>query len=111
MTVITNAISHHIDKFASDLDLMQYLIMRTTLKLDDDVHEFASVYATAKGLTLSAAVSELLRKAESAPSPKPEIVFSSDGFPMFPPSESGRIITSELIKKIEEEEFDPKKFT
>lgn len=80
------------------------------MKLDDDVHEFATVYAAAKGMTLSAAVSELLRTAESAPSPKPEIILSSDGFPMFPPSGTGRVVTDEMVKKLEEEEFDPEKF-
>jgi hypothetical protein len=84
--------------------------MRTTITLDDDVHEFASYYANAKGITLSAAMNELVRKAETAPAPKPEIVFSPDGFPMFPPIGGGRVITDEMVKKLEEEEFDPEKF-
>jgi hypothetical protein len=29
---------------------------------------------------------------------------------MFPPSGTGRVITDEMVKKLEEEEFDPKKF-
>ncbi len=84
--------------------------MRTTITLDDDIHEFATVYAAAKGMTLSAAINELLRMAESAPVPNPEIVYSPDGFPMFPPSRTGRVITDEMVKKLEEEEFDPEKF-
>ena len=90
--------------------MMHNYIMRTTITLDDKAHEFASIYAAAKGMTLSAAISELLRKAESAPTPKPEIVFSPDGFPMFPPSGTGRVITDEMVKQLAEEEFDPKKF-
>lgn len=82
--------------------------MRTTITLDDDVHEFASYYANAKGITLSAAMNELIRKAENSPPPEPQIAFSPDGFPMFPPTEGA--ITSEMVKKLEEEEFDPKKF-
>jgi len=82
--------------------------MRTTVTLDDDVHEFASIYANARGITLSAAMNELVRKAEKSPNPEPQIVFSPDGFPMFPPAEG--TITSEMVKKLEEEEFDPKKF-
>jgi hypothetical protein len=85
--------------------------MRTSVTLDDDVHEFASSYAHGRGITLSAALNELVRKAESAPAPEPEIVYSSDGFPMFPPSGNGRVITDEMVRKLEEEEFDPKKFT
>ena len=84
--------------------------MRTTITLNDETHAFARYYAHARGLTLSAAIDELIRKAEAAPAPKPEIVYSPDGFPMFPPSGTGRVITSEMVKKLEEEEFDPKKF-
>jgi hypothetical protein len=83
--------------------------MRTTITMDDETHIFASYYAHARGLTLSAAIAELIRKAQAAPEPKPEIVFTSDGFPMFPPSGTGRVITGETVKKLEEEEFDPKK--
>ena len=88
---------------------MHNRIMRTTINLDEDVHEIAMYYANANGLTLSAAMNELVRKAEKPSATGPLIVFSADGFPMFPPSEG--TITSEMVKKIEEEEFDPKKFT
>jgi hypothetical protein len=88
---------------------MYYFIMRTTVTLDDDVHEFATVYSSARGMTLSAAINELIRKAEQAPRPEPEIVWSEEGIPMFPPT--GKRITSEMVKRLEEEEFDPKKFT
>ena len=90
--------------------MMQNGGMRTTITLTDETHEFASYYARARGLTLSAGIEELIRKAEAAPASKPEIVFSPEGFPMFPPSGNGRVITSEMVKKIEEEEFAPEKF-
>jgi hypothetical protein len=83
--------------------------MRTTITLDDDVHEFASYYANARGITLSAAMNELVRKAENPPVPEPMIVFSPEGFPMFPPAEG--TVTCEMVKELEDEEFDPKKFT
>lgn len=83
--------------------------MRTTITLNKETHAFASYYAAARGLTLSAAIAELIRKAQTAPAPKPEICFSPvSGLPMFPPREG--TITAEMIKKIEEEEFDPKLF-
>ena len=64
--------------------------MRTTITLDDDIHEFASYYARARGITLSAAMNELIRKAEDRPQPEPaQIEYSPNGFPMFPPT--GRI--------------------
>jgi hypothetical protein len=84
--------------------------MRTTITLNGETHTFANYYARARGLTLSAAIDELIRKARAAPEPKPEIVFSPDGFPMFPPSGTGRVITDEMVKQLAEEEFDPKKF-
>lgn len=83
--------------------------MRTTVNLDDDVHEKASVYAEANGISLSNALNELVRKSEMPRIEEPLLVFSEAGFPMFPPT--GGRITSEMIKKIEEEEFDPKNFT
>lgn len=84
--------------------------MRTSIKLDDDVHEFASIYARAKGMTLSAAISELIRKAEAAsPLQEAEILRAPNGLPMFPPT--GRRITSETVKQLEDEGFDPKAFT
>ena len=85
--------------------------MRTTITLDDDVHEFASYYASAKGITFSAAMNELVRKAESAPVPEPErfeFERSPNGLPLLP--RTGRILTPEIVKQLEEEEFDPKKF-
>lgn len=84
--------------------------MRTTITMDDETHIFASYYAHARGLTLSAAIVELIRKAQTAPAPKPEICFSPiSGLPMFPPRAG--TITAEMVKEIEEEEFDPKLFT
>jgi hypothetical protein len=82
--------------------------MRTTITLPDETHEFAAYYARARGLTLSAAIDELIRKAQAPAKPEPDIRRGPNGFPMLPPS--GRMITSEIVKQIEEEEFDPKKF-
>ena len=79
--------------------------MRTTITLNDETHTFASYYAQARGLTLSAAIDELIRKAQAPP---PEIQFSPSGLPMFPPS--GGTVTAELIKQIEAEEYDPQAF-
>jgi hypothetical protein len=84
--------------------------MRTTITLDDDVHEFAKYYANARGITLSAAMNELVRKAEKPPDSEPLIVFSPEGLPMFPPAGNGRVLTSEMVKRFDEDEYDPKKF-
>ncbi len=83
--------------------------MRTTITLNDETHALASYYAHARGLTLSAAIDELIRKAQAAPPPAPpEICYSPCGLPMFSPA--GGIVTGEMVKNIEEEEFDPQAF-
>ena len=43
--------------------------MRLTVNLDPDVYNFTSAYAGAKGITLSAALGELIRRAEQVPEP------------------------------------------
>lgn len=105
--------THQLYNFASIINMMHNRSMRTTITLEDETHEFAAYYARARGLTLSAAIDELIRKAQAPakPEPKTEIIFSPDGFPMFPPAGNGRVITEEMVRKLEEEEFDPKKFT
>jgi hypothetical protein len=82
--------------------------MRTTITLSEESHEFAAYYARVRGLSLSAAINELIRKAEAEPAPKPDIRIGPNGLPMFPPT--GRTITAEMVKKLEEEEYDPKNF-
>jgi hypothetical protein len=76
--------------------------MRTSVTLEEDVYAFASLYASAKGITLGKAIGELVRKAESAPVAPPEIHRSKNGLPMFPPG--GHTVTMELVKRLENEE-------
>jgi hypothetical protein len=74
--------------------------MRTNITLDDDIHEFAQMYATAKGITLSAAISELVRRGKSIPPPVPEIGRSAiSGLATFP--SSGRTLTSKVVREAE----------
>lgn len=87
---------------------MHHINMRTTITLDDETHEFAAYYARVRGLTLSAAIEELIRKAQAPSAPKPDIRIGPNGLPMFAPT--GRTITAEMVKKLEEEEYDPKNF-
>ena len=81
--------------------------MRTNVNLADDVHQFASLYADARGMSLSAAVSELVRKAQAIETaePKPPVFErSSAGVPLFPESE--RRITAEMVRKAEEDALE-----
>jgi len=77
--------------------------MRTSITLEDQVHEFASFYASARGITLSAAINELIRKAQATPVREPEIQRGPNGLPMFPPT--GRTTTAELVRKLEAEDL------
>ena len=85
--------------------MMQNIYMRTTINLDDDVHEFATYYANARGLTLSAAMNELVRKAESAPAPPAQIEYSPNGLPRFP--RTGHVQTAEMVRAALEDDLEP----
>ena len=81
--------------------------MRTNVNIADDVREFATVYANAKGITLGAAITELIRKAQRADTAEtktPEFERSFAGFPVFP--KSGRTLTTEMVRKAEEDDLD-----
>jgi hypothetical protein len=82
--------------------------MRTTITLDDNVHDYATYYARSRGLSLSAAIQELIQKVQRGPEPEIKLERGPNGLPMFPPS--GRRITSEMVKKLEAEEYEPKNF-
>jgi hypothetical protein len=75
--------------------------MRTNITLDDDVHQLALIYAHAKGITLGAAISELIRKGEAATPPAPDIRRSANGLPCFPPT--GKPLTMQMVKEAESE--------
>ena len=70
--------------------------VRTNVTLDEDVHQLASIYASAKGITLGAAIGELIRKAEATPPSAPDIRRSPNGLPCFPPT--GKVLTPQMVK-------------
>lgn len=78
-------------------------MMRTTINLDEDVHGVVSIYAQTKGISLSAAINELVRKAQVIPEPMPQIRRGLNGFPLLP--RSGKTITSEMVKKFSEDDL------
>jgi len=77
--------------------------MRTSVTLDEDVYQLASLYAKGRGLTLGRAISELVRRGETA-SPSSEIEIAPNGMPVF--KSRGRHITSEMVKKYQEDEIE-----
>ena len=97
----------HDCEIAPFLKLANTLDMRTNVNIADDVRDFVAVYANAKGITLGDAITELIRKAQSAEAVEPEtpkFARSSAGFPIFP--RSGRTITTEIVRKAEEDDLE-----
>lgn len=81
--------------------------MRTSITLDEDVHDFVLCYSRGRGISLSAALNELIRKAEGSAAPEArdfEIRRTPSGFPLLP--RTGHTITSEMVKKNSEDEFE-----
>ena len=79
--------------------------MRLTVNLDADAYSFATAYAGGKGITLSAAISELLRSAEQAPPPDSKL----DGLKASPHgylviARTGDVLTPEMVKEASEDE-------
>ena len=79
--------------------------MRTNLNIDADAYDFASYYANARGLTLGAAVSELIRRAEQSP-PPPSSRLKRDASGLLVIAATGNVITPEMVKKFSEDEID-----
>jgi hypothetical protein len=81
--------------------------MRTSITLDEDVYQQATLYAKGRGVTLSAAVSEMARKGVEAmrsTAPSPRLKRAPNGLLLF--GEKGRAITSEMVKAaLEEDDF------
>lgn len=75
--------------------------MRTTLTLEDDVHKLAAAYAEARGITLGAAVGELLRRSQATSAPV-QIRRSPKGIPLF--TRQKRVLTSALVKEALEQD-------
>lgn len=76
--------------------------MRTTLNLDEDALEIARDRASLKGLSLSAAVNELIRDASQPRDVK--IEFGPSGFPLIRCSPGSPQISQEDIFRIIQEE-------
>ena len=76
--------------------------MRTTIDLPEDLHRLAKEIAHDKSCTFSQAVSWLMRRGVGQTLETPRLgVNKLTGFPSF---ETGRIITSEDVKRLEDDE-------
>lgn len=76
------------------------------MNLDTDVYTFASTYASAKGIPLGAAISELLRRAEQAPEPVSALLTESRlGLLVRAKREGERDLTPEMVKELSEDDL------
>ena len=85
---------------------MQNEDMRTTITLDDEVHEIAMIYARAREISLGAALSELVRNGKAA-SQTPErvrIETGANGLPVI--RSSGRKLTPKMVKDAQEDDLE-----
>jgi hypothetical protein len=85
--------------------------MRTTVTLDDDVYELAMLCAKGKGITLGAAISEFVHKAQDARRAEskelsPNLERLPNGMLVFKSRGDGRVITNEMVKAALEEYDD-----
>ncbi|HEX9198687.1 MAG TPA: hypothetical protein VF865_03955 [Acidobacteriaceae bacterium] len=80
--------------------------MRTSITLDDDAYQLASLYAKGRGITLSAAINEAVRKIgepHSAPMSS-RLKVAPNGLVVI--ASRGRVITSEMVKEALEDEVE-----
>jgi len=81
---------------------------RANVNLDNDAYSVATAYASARGLALGAAISDLIRRAEQAQ----EIPLSSssklrrDQHGVLVVRATGPLITSEMVRNESEDDLD-----
>ena len=78
---------------------------RRNLNIDSDAYTVAVTYAGAKGISIGAAVSELLRRAEQAP-PPPSPLLTTNRRGLLVKAKAGRVVTPEMVKELSEDDLD-----
>ena len=74
--------------------------MRTTIDLPEDLHRTASSIARDRHQSLSATVSDLIRKGLESSTGQTERFGERNGFPTY---DVGRVITSEDVRSLEDD--------
>lgn len=82
--------------------MMQHFGMRTTVTIDDDIYELASLYASARGVSLGTAIGQLIRRSHATSQMRRRVEVGENGLPIIPAS--GRTITPEMVKAVQEDE-------
>ena len=74
-------------------------MMRTTLDIDDNLLAIARVRAREKGISIGAAVSELMRRGLEVPRTR-----SKRGFPVFQMPPDAPVITDEIVARYRDDD-------
>jgi hypothetical protein len=80
--------------------------MRVNIDLDTDAHTFATVYANARGLSLGAAISELIKRAEQAPEPPSGLLVKNKRGLLVRAKRGSNVITNEMVKVLSEDDLN-----
>jgi hypothetical protein len=83
-----------------------HLPMGANINLDADAYAFASTYASAKGIPVGAAISELLRRAQQAPEPASSLL-TSNKRRLLVKAKAGCVVTPERVKALSEGDLEP----
>ena len=73
--------------------------MRTTLDIDDNLMAIARVRAREGGISIGAAVSEIMRRGLEVPRRR-----SKRGFPVFVPPPGSPIVTDEIVARYRDDD-------
>lgn len=72
--------------------------MRTTLDIDDSLLAIAKARASERGVSLGAAVSELIRAGVAVP-----VGVGSSGFPIFYPPAGAPVVTDQIVARFRDD--------
>jgi hypothetical protein len=93
-----------------NLEHNRLMSVRANLYLDDDVYELAQAYARGKGIPLSRAANELMRRGEHAPEPvdpdKNVLMRNERGLLVRAKKGNDLVVTPEMVKELSEDEFE-----
>jgi hypothetical protein len=79
-----------------NIQIAHHFSMRTTLSLDDDVLEEVKQYADRRSISLSRAISDLLRRVLATPRPTRMV----NGFLVFDlPADSPKVTTKQILEE------------
>jgi hypothetical protein len=74
-------------------------VVRTTLDIDDNLLAIVRIRAAEQGISIGAAVSELMRRGLQA-----TVTSSRKGFPVFPPPNGAPVVTDEVVARYRDDD-------